>query len=156
MATQPLALSQGDPAGVGPDIALMAWRARLDAGVPAFLYCGDPTVLAERAAALGYAVPIREATADTAGAIFADALPVLPIPAPARVIAGQPDSANAHATIEAIRRAVEETQAGRTAAVVTCPIAKSVLYSAGFGFPGHTEYLADLAAGSGGAAPLPS
>lgn len=152
---RPLALSQGDPAGIGPDIALMAWLARRESAIPPFLYFGDPHVLSERAAHLGFSVPIQEATVETAMAVFPDAVPVLTIPSVAHVEPGAPDSANAAATIEAIRRAVEETQNGHTAAVVTCPIAKSVLYDAGFRFPGHTEYLADLAAGPDGKAPLP-
>ncbi|MCD2171857.1 4-hydroxythreonine-4-phosphate dehydrogenase PdxA [Rhizobium sp. C4] len=152
---KPLALSQGDPAGIGPDIALMAWTLRQAHQVPPFLYLGDPDALSARAQALGLQVSIAEATPETATALFTNALPVLPIPAAAPIVAGMPNSANAASIIEAIRRAVEETQAGRTSAVVTCPIAKSVLYSAGFRFPGHTEYLADLAAGPGGKAPLP-
>ncbi|SOC86103.1 4-hydroxythreonine-4-phosphate dehydrogenase [Ensifer adhaerens] len=152
---KPLALSQGDPAGIGPDIALMAWTKRREHGVPAFLYMGDLKALAARAKALRLDVPIVPATPETALSIFEAALPGLSIPGLAPVEAGTPDSRNAAATIEAIRTAVEETRAGRTSAVVTCPIAKSVLYSAGFRFPGHTEYLADLAAGPDGMAPLP-
>ncbi|MCD2177655.1 4-hydroxythreonine-4-phosphate dehydrogenase PdxA [Rhizobium sp. C1] len=152
---KPLALSQGDPAGIGPDIALMAWARRREHGVPPFLYLGDPDALATRAQMLGLTVPIAQATPEAASSVFANALPVLGIRSTAPVSAGEPDSANASSIIEAIRRAVEETQAGRTAAVVTCPIAKSVLYSAGFRFPGHTEYLADLAAGPDGKAPIP-
>ncbi len=152
---KPLALSQGDPAGIGPDIALMAWARRREHGVPPFLYLGDPDALATRAQMLGLDVPIAQATPEAASSVFANALPVLGIRSTAPVSAGEPDSANASSIIEAIRRAVEETQAGRTAAVVTCPIAKSVLYSAGFRFPGHTEYLADLAAGPDGKAPIP-
>lgn len=152
---KPLALSQGDPAGIGPDIALMAWARRREHGVPPFLYLGDPDALATRAQMLGLTVPIAQAMPETASSVFANALPVLGIRSTAPVSAGEPDSANASSIIEAIRRAVEETQAGRTAAVVTCPIAKSVLYSAGFRFPGHTEYLADLAAGPDGKAPIP-
>ncbi len=154
-ALKPLALSQGDPAGIGPDIALMAWAKRREHGLPPFLYIGDHSALAARATMLGIDVPIEEATADTARSVFATALPVLSVPGTASVTAGAPDSANAGSIIEAIRRAVEETRAGRTSAVVTCPIAKSVLYSAGFRFPGHTEYLADLAAGPDGKVPLP-
>lgn len=154
-STPPLALSQGDPAGIGPDIALMAWVARQTHDVPPFLYMGDLEALAARAQAIGLIVPIREATPETATAIFSVALPCLSVEGAAPVIAGAPDSANAASTIEAIRRAVEETRAGRTSAVVTCPIAKSVLYSAGFRFPGHTEYLADLAAEPGNKVPLP-
>ncbi|HWU62429.1 MAG TPA: 4-hydroxythreonine-4-phosphate dehydrogenase PdxA [Ensifer sp.] len=152
---KPLALSQGDPAGIGPDIALMAWTRRRDFGLPPFLYLGDADALAARAVMLGFDVPIREASPEEACAIFETALPVLPIPCAAPVTAGTPDSANAPSIIEAIRRAVEETRSGRAAAVVTSPIAKSVLYASGFRFPGHTEYLADLSAGADGKAPLP-
>lgn len=154
-AGRPLALSQGDPAGVGLDVALLAWSKRHAHNVPPFLYMGDADALASRADALGINAPIVLATAESATALFENALPVLAIPGGAPVVAGTPDALNAPSTIEAIRTAVEETQAGRTAAVVTCPIAKSVLYAAGFRFPGHTEYLADLATGSGGKAPLP-
>ena len=155
MPPKPLALSQGDPAGIGPDIALMAWMERHKQDVPAFMFLGDLDALAARAQSLGLDVPITEATPETATDIFSASLPGLSIPGAAPVTAGAPDSVNAGATIEAIRRAGEETRAGRTSAVVTCPIAKSVLYSAGFRFPGHTEYLADLAAEPGGKPPLP-
>lgn len=151
----PLALSQGDPAGIGPDIALMAWARRREQALPPFLYLGDRDALVARGQALGLDVPVEAATPATAASLFDTALPVLSIPAAAPVLAGAPDSVNAASTIEAIRRAVEETRAGRTSAVVTCPIAKSVLYSAGFRFPGHTEYLADLATGPDGKVPLP-
>jgi 4-hydroxythreonine-4-phosphate dehydrogenase len=154
-AVRPLALSQGDPAGIGPDIALMAWTRRTESSVPAFLYLGDRAALAARALALGLNVPLEDATAEAASAVFPRAMPVLDIPAASRVVPGEPDSANAASVIEAIRRAVELTHAGRMAAVVTCPIAKSVLYSGGFRFPGHTEYLADLAADADGKVPLP-
>lgn len=152
---RPLALSQGDPAGIGPDIALMAWSRRREEGIAPFLYLGDRDALSARAKMLGLDVAITEATPDTAASVFDSALPILSIPGNAPVTAGTPDSANAASTIEAIRCAVEETQAGRTSAVVTCPIAKSVLYTAGFRFPGHTEYLADLATGVDGKVPLP-
>lgn len=152
---KPLALSQGDPAGIGPDIALMAWSRRREHAIRPFLYFGDRDALSERAQLLGLDVALVDGTPETAVSLFADALPVFSIPGAAPVVAGTPDSANAASTIEAIRRAVEETQAGRTGGVVTCPIAKSVLYSAGFRFPGHTEYLADLAAEPDGKAPLP-
>jgi 4-hydroxythreonine-4-phosphate dehydrogenase len=68
---------------------------------------------------------------------------------------GRPDPANAAGTIEAIDRAVADCLAGHAAAVVTCPIAKKPLYDAGFGFPGHTEYLAHLASLHTGGAVTP-
>ena len=143
--SRPLALSQGDPAGIGPDIAIAAWLQRSTADITPFIYLGDPDILMQRAAQLGVAVKIEAASPEEAIGVFGRAIPVLPVAAGTVIAAGLPDSASAGGTIEAIRRAVEETVAGRTAALVTCPIAKSVLYQAGFRFPGHTEYLADLA-----------
>jgi 4-hydroxythreonine-4-phosphate dehydrogenase len=143
-ALSPLALSQGDPAGIGPDIALMAWRLRKEQSIPPFLYIGDPRVLSARAARLGFDIAIMESDSDNAAGLFEKALPVLPIAAGIDIIPGKPDSASAGGTIHAIETAVELTVGGKTAAVVTNPIAKSVLYDAGFKFPGHTEFLADL------------
>lgn len=140
----PLALSQGDPAGIGPDISLLAWSMRNAQNVPPFLYIGDPQVLAARARLLGLDVPVTAATPDQVFELFPKALPVLPIEAGAAIQPGSPDSATAGGTILAIERAVELTISGRTSAVVTNPIAKSVLYQSGFTFPGHTEFLADL------------
>ena len=162
----PLALSQGDPAGIGPDIALMAWTRRTESGVPAFLYLGDKTALAARALALGLNAPLEDATPETASAVFPRALPVLDIPAARGVapgepdssnsaIAGQPDGAHAPHIIDWIKTGVDLCRSGQGRALITAPIAKSVLYATGFKFPGHTEYLADLAADADGKAPLP-
>ena len=145
-----LALTMGDPAGIGPDLALAAWRDRLQLELPAFLMIADPVMLSERAKLLGLDVPVVEASAEDAGDKFATALPVLPVALAKPAIAGTPDPANAAAIIEAIRLGVELTSASRTRAVVTNPIAKSVLYASGFGFPGHTEYLAHLAGETAG------
>lgn len=141
----PLALSQGDPAGVGPDIALTAWLERSALDLPAFLFIGDPDVLAVRARQLEIDVPLRETDAAGAAAAFIDALPVLPISAGVDVVAGTPHVATAKGTIAAIEKAVSLCFDGKVRGMVTNPIAKSVLYEAGFGFPGHTEFLADLA-----------
>ncbi|TCU11016.1 4-hydroxythreonine-4-phosphate dehydrogenase PdxA [Rhizobium sullae] len=144
--SRPLALTQGDPAGVGPDITLMAWLRRRELGLPPFFLIGDPDVLAVRARQLDLSVAIAEASAATASDVFADALPVLAIPAGVEVAAGEPHVATAPATIAAIETAVSLVVKGEAAGVVTNPIAKAVLYEAGFKFPGHTEFLADLAA----------
>jgi 4-hydroxythreonine-4-phosphate dehydrogenase len=151
----PLALTLGDPAGIGPEITLAAWQARDRQGVPVFALIGDVAHLERVAAALGAAVPVEAIAAiEEAPAVFPRALPVLPLVAPVAATPGQPDSANAAAVIESIDRAVALAQAGRAGAVVTCPIAKAVLYEAGFAHPGHTEYLAALAARPGEAPPL--
>ncbi|MDY6960500.1 MULTISPECIES: 4-hydroxythreonine-4-phosphate dehydrogenase PdxA [Pseudorhizobium] len=152
---RPLALTQGDPAGIGPDIALAAWLNRQATGLPSFIYLGDPAVLAARARLIGLDVPLREVEPSAALSVFSDALPVLPIAAGAEIAAGEPHVATARGTITAIETAVALTLEGRTAAVVTNPIAKSILYAAGFGFPGHTEFLADLSARATGKHVLP-
>ncbi|MFT4180359.1 MAG: 4-hydroxythreonine-4-phosphate dehydrogenase PdxA [Rhizobium sp.] len=153
--SRPLALTQGDPAGIGPDITLAAWLRRGELGLSPFLYLGDPDVLAARARQLKLNVPLRKADASTASEIFADALPVQRIAAGMEVTAGTPHVATAKATIAAIETAVALSMHGETAAVVTNPIAKSVLYDAGFGFPGHTEFLADLATRATGKPVMP-
>tara|TARA_R110002020_G_scaffold18931_25_gene65519 strand:- start:675 stop:1718 length:1044 start_codon:yes stop_codon:yes gene_type:complete len=146
-----LALTMGDPAGIGPDLALYAWKHRAELSLPPFFLIGDPRMLDERATLLGLVVPLTEATPESAAAAFAAALPVLPVSLATTARPGTPDPANAGAIIESIRLAVELTVAGRAGAVVTNPIAKSVLYASGFGFPGHTEYLAHLANEASGA-----
>lgn len=140
-----LALSLGEPAGIGPDIALAAWLRRDRDHIPPFLAVGDPSGLARRAEILGLEVPISAATPDDAMATFAHALPVLPAGPPATAAPGRPDASSAAAARVAIEIAADLVQSGRAGAIVTNPIAKSVLYEAGFRFPGHTEFLAHLA-----------
>ena len=151
----PLALTQGDPAGIGPDITLAAWLRRGELDLPPFLFLGDAGILASRASQLGLAVPLKVADPATACDIFRNALPVLPIEAGMDIIAGEPHVATAKGTIAAIEMAVSLSMSGQTSAVVTNPIAKSVLYDAGFGFPGHTEFLADLATRATGKPVMP-
>lgn len=142
----------GDPAGIGGELTLKAWLAR-DRDVPGFVAIDDPERLRALAHVLRLDVPVSEiAAADSATDCFADALPVLPLRLPAPPVPGHPDPANAPAIIAAIETAVRLVMAGEAAAVVTNPIHKKSLYSAGFRFPGHTEYLAELA--GGGAAPV--
>jgi 4-hydroxythreonine-4-phosphate dehydrogenase len=143
----PLALTMGEPAGIGGEIALKAWQRRGE-GVPPFYVIDDPRRLAALAARLGWSVPLR--TLDAPGgapAAFAEALPVLPIGGETRATPGRPDAADAPLVIRSIDMAVTDVQAGRAAAVVTNPINKDALYRAGFRHPGHTEYLAELAGG---------
>lgn len=140
-----LALTMGDPAGIGADLALAAWQNRAALKLPPFLMIADPGMLAARAELLDLNVPLIETSPEEAAVKFDSALPVMPVALANTAIAGTPDQANAEAIIESIRLAVELTTASRTRAVVTNPIAKSVLYASGFGFPGHTEYLAHLA-----------
>lgn len=154
-AGQPLALTLGDPAGIGPDIGLLAWKARAHETLPPFVLIGDEAVLANRAEALGLSVPI--VTVDEVGQateLFTDALPVLPVPAGAKIVAGRPNKAAMAAAIRSIELGVNLVQQGAARAIVTNPVSKATLFDAGFAFPGHTEYLAALA-GGGGRAPHP-
>ena len=154
MPATPLALTQGDPAGIGPELTLRAWLERRERALPAFACISDPGHLADVAGRLGWSVPIRTCSWREAAAVFAEALPVIPLDSPSGAVPGKPDPATATGTIASIDRAVAAVQSGEAAALVTNPIAKSVLYSAGFNHPGHTEYLAYLA-GRGGVEPRP-
>ncbi|CCD90704.1 4-hydroxythreonine-4-phosphate dehydrogenase (4-(phosphohydroxy)-L-threonine dehydrogenase) [Bradyrhizobium sp. ORS 375] len=152
--TKPLALTLGEPAGIGPDITLQAWLRREALGLPAFYVLGDPAFLAQRAKLLDQSIPVVEVRPEQASQAFAHALPVVATGHRTTALPGRPDATSAEAAIGSIRHAVADVQAGRAAAVVTNPIAKAVLYRAGFAHPGHTEFLAELAA-DGGAVPQP-
>jgi 4-hydroxythreonine-4-phosphate dehydrogenase len=141
---QPLALTLGEPAGIGPELALSVWRRRTELGIPAFYLVGDPDFLARRAARLGIDVPIATVTPRTAAAAFPSALPVVDIDVPVSAEPGRPDRSSAPAAIASIRRGVADVLSGSAAAIVTNPVAKNVLYSWGFAEPGHTEFLAKL------------
>ena len=142
----PLALTIGEPAGIGPDLTLAVWRRRVELDVPAFYLIGDTEFLRGRARVLGLDLPLAVVTPEQATAAFERALPVVPLGFPVTAAPGKPDASSAPAAIAAIRRAVADVMAGRAAAVVTNPIAKNVLYRSGFAEPGHTEFLARLAA----------
>lgn len=146
---KPLALTLGEPAGIGPDIAIAAWLRRIELNLPPFYLAGDRDFLQRRAVLLGLDVELADACAEDAVATFPHALPVVATGQPATAQPGQPDASSAAAAIASIRHAVGDVIAGRAAAVVTNPIAKSVLYRAGFPHPGHTEFLAELAARNG-------
>ncbi|SFU29976.1 4-hydroxythreonine-4-phosphate dehydrogenase [Methylobacterium sp. 174MFSha1.1] len=155
--TTALALTQGDPAGIGPEITLRAWLAREEHGLAPFFVIGDPDFLERTAARLGLDIPLADATPENAAEAFARALPVMRLPDGITVTAepGTPDPASAAGTLASIEEAVRLVRAGRAPALVTNPIAKHVLYEAGFRHPGHTEYLAALAAAPGEAPPTP-
>jgi 4-hydroxythreonine-4-phosphate dehydrogenase len=141
----PLALTAGDPSGVGPEIAIKAWLSREARACPPFYVIGDPALLAARAHTIRQTLPIAEVAPGGTVAAFGHSLPVVPLMHGFRDTAGQPDVDNAAGIVESIDRAVGDVFAGRASAIVTAPIAKKVLYEAGFRYPGHTEYLAHLA-----------
>jgi 4-hydroxythreonine-4-phosphate dehydrogenase len=143
---QALALTLGEPAGIGPDLALALWRRRAELAVPAFYLAADPQFLRRRAARLGLDVPIATIAPRSAAATFPTALPVVEIDAAVSAEPGRPDRSSAPAAVASIRRATADVMAGAAAAVVTNPVAKNVLYNWGFAEPGHTEFLARLVA----------
>ncbi len=136
----PLALTMGEPAGVGPEIIAKAWAALKDEG-PAFVVVGDAALMR----AQGQPVESVLSPADAA-TLFGRAIPVLDTPLPAPVSAGRPEPANAGAVADWIEQAVNLALSGEASGVVTAPIAKAPLYAAGFRFPGHTEFIAELTA----------
>jgi 4-hydroxythreonine-4-phosphate dehydrogenase len=146
---RPLALTLGEPAGIGPDITIAAWLRRNELKLPAFYLLGDEALIARRATALGTDVKIARVRAEEAAAAFPDALPVVSTGEIATAEPGRPDDSSGPAALASIRQAVADVRKGRASAVVTNPIAKSVLYRAGFRHPGHTEFLAELAAHDG-------
>jgi len=136
----PLALSMGEPAGIGPEIIAGAWSA-LAAEGPAFVVIGDAALVR----AQGRPVQTVMAASD-AVTVFRHAIPVLDQPLPAPVIPGHPEAANAGTVADWIEQAVNLALSGEASGVVTAPIAKAPLYAAGFRFPGHTEFIAELTA----------
>ena len=139
----PLAMTMGEPAGVGAEIALKAWASK---SAPPFFLIDDANRLRKIIDDLGWEMSIKEIQApDETPGIFTKSLPVLHRPLNAEVIAGIPHPDNAASVINAIRTAVEFVQSGQASSVVTNPIHKKSLYDAGFKFPGHTEFLANLA-----------
>jgi len=148
-STNALALTMGDPAGIGPEIALKAWLRRKEVGAP-FFAVADRSLLVDIAQKLGLDVPIIAAEPAGAVEIFDLALPVVPLTQDVAVKPGEPQAKFAAATIESIERAVGYARAGEASAIVTNPISKQVLYQAGFPYPGHTEFLGELARAWGG------
>jgi 4-hydroxythreonine-4-phosphate dehydrogenase len=143
---KPLALTLGEPAGIGPDIVIEAWLNRTTAGLPPFIFVGDADVLRRRAKLLGRTVAVKPTTPAEAVVAFPEALPFLADQPRVSSAPGiiSPDASRA--VIGSIRRAAELVHGGQASAVVTNPIQKKALNAVGFPFPGHTEYLAALAA----------
>jgi 4-hydroxythreonine-4-phosphate dehydrogenase len=138
----PLAVSMGDPAGIGLELAARVWS---EGGAPAFYVIGDSNALQRAARRIGIdtlrprlAATVADLDPEFGGPqILHAALAIDETP-------GEPDPVNAEPIIGAIRGAVSCVREGAASALVTLPIAKASLYTAGFGFPGHTEFIADL------------
>lgn len=147
-APLPLAVSMGDPAGCGPAITVAAWQALHKMPDTAFYVIGAPQLYT--------GLPVKTITDPAeATSVYPHALPVWPLEGADNVTPGSPDPRTAPAIIRSIELATEHTLTGKAAAIVTNPIAKSLLYAQGFRFPGHTEFIADLCRPQQGEAPEP-
>ncbi|MEQ8748996.1 MAG: 4-hydroxythreonine-4-phosphate dehydrogenase PdxA [Amphiplicatus sp.] len=138
VASRPLALTMGEPGGVGGEITIKAWSALRKSG-PVFFVIDDPA----RLTALGARVA-EIASPSEAGKVFAVALPVLSLGARIEARLGVADSKTAKHVVESIRCATTLALSGDAAGIVTNPISKAALLADGFQFPGHTEYLGAL------------
>ena len=130
---KPLALTLGEPAGIGPDIAIAAWLRRDELGLPPFYLLGDRDALADRAKILGLKVELADTSPEDALAAFSSALPVVATGQPATARPGQPDATSANAALASIRQAVADVMAGRAGAVYDRPavLVSSANYSDG-------------------------
>lgn len=140
----PIAVSLGDPAGIGPEIVAKAWEARAARDLPTFVAVGDAKAI-ERV----WSGPIRRvASLQEAERAFADALPVFQMGDAGAVTPGQPDGDGARAALEALEAAVGLARSAASA-LVTGPISKAQLYAIGFTHPGQTEFVAERCGVSG-------
>ncbi|SEP72370.1 4-hydroxythreonine-4-phosphate dehydrogenase [Devosia sp. YR412] len=142
---KPLAISMGEPAGVGPDLILALYARRVELGLPDFTVFGHTEFLQARAERLGLDIAIG-----AAGSVdFTDTLPVVDVDGLVPDHPGQTSPVSAGAVIRSIEMAVAATLTGACRGLVTAPIHKAALYNAGFKHPGHTEFLAELCAVDG-------
>ncbi len=144
---RPLALSLGDPAGIGPEIIVKAWAALRRTG-PSFVVVGDYDALVAASPGAGAAGVRRVGAPAEAPEIFSEALPVLDLPLLNPVVSGKPSPRYAPGILRWIETGAGLSLSGAVCGLVTAPIAKKPLYEAGFNFPGHTEFLAELTAGA--------
>lgn len=150
----PIAVTMGEPAGIGPDLILRLYANRHEYGLPPFLVYGNGDFLAARAERLGLSFDLAEADPSDAASLFPERLAVRHIDGLVPDKPGDPSPLSGKVVIESIASAVHDTLTGRCRSIVTAPIHKGVLYAAGFKHPGHTEYLASLCS-SGAATPTP-
>ena len=153
-ALPPIAISMGEPAGVGPDLILRLYEQRDALALSPFIVYGNLGFLAARARRLGLSINFAAASAREAAGHFPSALPVVHIDGLVPDKPGDTSPLSAKVVIEAMTAATGDTLKGICRGLVTAPIHKAALYSAGFRFPGHTEFLAALCA-QNGVTPMP-
>lgn len=141
MSIKRIVLSTGEPAGIGPDLAIMLAQQNLDSEV---ITLACPELIKQRAASLGLAIKLTEFKPNAkAQANCAGELKLLAIPCQATVTAGELNSANSRYVLQLLDTAIQGCQQGLFHAMVTAPVQKSVINEAGIPFTGHTEYLAE-------------
>jgi 4-hydroxythreonine-4-phosphate dehydrogenase len=138
-ATTPLAISLGDPAGIGPEVIAKCWDHRQRFGLPPFVAIGDP-----RSVAAVWDGPI-EVIDDPQGAVqvFGHGLPLVALRSADEILPGHPNVAGAHCSLDSLELAVGLTRSGSASAVITGPVGKEQLYGIGFSHPGQTEFVAE-------------
>ena len=135
----PLAISLGDPAGIGPEVIAKCWDNRAAFDLPPFVAIGDPRSVA---AVWDGPIEIVDSPRD-ADAAFDVGLPLIQLNAAASDVPGHPSVAGAHCSLDCLELAVGLARSGSAAAVVTGPVAKEQLYAIGFQHPGQTEFVAE-------------
>ncbi len=140
----PIAVSMGEPAGIGPELSLLAWYNRKAIKLPCFYVRGDQSLLEARAKRIGLKIKTVSCSPEDAPKIFHKGLPVVQTGDPLADTPGVEQQAAAHSVVRSIECCIEDIKGGRAAAIVTNPINKAALYRTGFTFPGHTEFLGAL------------
>ncbi len=141
----PIAVTIGEPSGVGPEVILKAWFKRKEFNLADFFVIGSATILEKYAEHLSLNVPISTITApEQTASKFRISLPVLDLNLANEFVLGTPTITTAPMVIGAIEKSVELIMNGSVRAMVTAPIHKAALYEAGFKSPGHTEFLAQI------------
>ncbi len=137
--SRPLAVSMGDPAGIGPEIIAKAWAARVAHDLPPFVAIGDIRAI-ERV----WSGPVvRISDPAEAASVFGGALPVLSVEDAGEIVPGNPDVEGARCALHALELAVGLVKTGAARALVTGPVSKAKLYAIGFTHPGQTEFVAE-------------
>ena len=143
-SSPPIAISMGEPAGIGPDLMIKLYSRRVELDLPPFVVFGNIDLLQQRAEKLGIEISIQDCAPEDVSNHFATRLPVKNITGKYKDSPGKITEKTAPLVIASINEAVTEILQGKCRALVTAPIHKAALYGAGFEFPGHTEFLASL------------
>jgi 4-hydroxythreonine-4-phosphate dehydrogenase len=146
----PIALTSGEPASIAPEITALAWAALRSKPDVAFFLIGDADYFATRAKSAGITIDVTTiGSPEEASQHFPSSLPVLHRPLPFHPAPGKINGLTAKAVIGAIDEAVALATASHVSAIVTNPIQKEALYSAGFKHQGHTDYIASIVGAAG-------